>query len=147
MLSYRFEVFQVGCDNSARPEKFRIALEHGDEQVVVKPRTVVKEERDFLQPPLILKVADTVRGTPNSATVKDRISNFCQGQQISVFLPYMTVINDMWATPVSLRQRVVVCDKSPMQSVIVFPDPLMCFPVAVVLGDGQFTNVTVSGLS
>ena len=74
MLSYRFEVFQVGCNNFARSEESRITLEDGDEQVVVKPRTVVKEERDFLHPPLILKVADTVRSTPNFATVKERIA-------------------------------------------------------------------------
>lgn len=84
MLSYRFEVFQVGCDNFARPEESRITLEDGDEQVVVKPRTVVKEERDLLHPPLILKVADTVRGTSNSATVKECIVENCQGKQISV---------------------------------------------------------------
>ena len=78
--AYRFEVFQVGGDNFSRLKESRIFLQQGDQQSVVKPCPIVKEEGNFLTPRLELKITNLVCSTSNSSAEKKKNHQFVRAR-------------------------------------------------------------------
>ena len=82
--AYRFEVFQVGGDNFSRLKESRIFLQQGDQQSVVKPCPIVKEEGNFLTPRLELKITNLVCSTSNSSAEKKKKPPVCASPSLVV---------------------------------------------------------------